>query len=214
ATVCVVATVVTRADDLARDEAVEKAIDSLTADPGTSGLFFDFDGVLSNIQADPASVQPLPEITEILGKLAKQFSTTVVLSSRPASFLWERFGGVEQLGLLGLYGLEAADSTGNISVAIEAQPWLEVMPTIRDAAWAMFGSTGVYVEDKHLSVSLHYRADRGQRAEVERWSGYARETWGVKIQPGRLAVELKPDLQVDKGTSLAEVARSRSPVPF
>ncbi|WP_028934117.1 trehalose-phosphatase [Pseudonocardia spinosispora] len=205
------ATRILQVSDLADDSIARRAIGSVVTNRACAGLFFDFDGVLANIQNDPETVEPLPEIPALLGDLAVGVAVVAVISSRPAEFLWKRLGSVEKLTILGLYGLEQADRGGDVTVVPEAREWLNIVPLIVAAARDEL-SGSVYIEDKKLSVGLHYRADPGKRSEVEDWAVSARSRWGVKVQPGRLAVELKPDLGVDKGTTLEKWSAELSSV--
>jgi trehalose 6-phosphate phosphatase len=197
-----VATKVLRLSELSSDPRLKNALSTIEDSASSSGLFFDFDGVLSNIQADPESVQPLPGIASALASLSKKFKRVTVLSSRPATFLYERFRSIENLRILGLYGIESADQYGNIKVAPRAEPWLDIIPQALDAARSELPKS-VYIEDKRLSIGLHYRADPTVRTGIESWARNASAKWGFKVQDGRMAVELKPDLSIDKGTTLA-----------
>jgi trehalose 6-phosphate phosphatase len=187
------------------DAVVVSSIRKVAEAPESSGLFFDFDGVLADIQDNPDTVHALPGIPDLLGRLAGRLTTVTIISSRPALFLWDRLGGVGRLDILGLYGLEWTDSSGRVSVAPEARRWLDVVPEIVIAAQQELPGS-IYIENKRLSVGLHYRSDPDEKHNVENWSARARERWGVKVQPGRLAVELKPDVGTDKGTVLAQRA--------
>ena len=176
-------------------------------------MFFDFDGVLSPIQDDPRTVQPLPGVLDLLRALVRHISTVAVLSSRPAIFLLERFAAVDGLKIVGLYGLEEVGPTGQVEVAEDAKIWLTKIPAVLEAAKREFQpGRGVFVEDKTLSVGLHYRAAPDLEEKVEKWAESAESKWGVLIQRGRLAVELKPPLSIDKGTALSERANSLSTV--
>lgn len=212
----VMASEVLRSVSIAADPLIVSSIDRLATRASSAGIFFDYDGVLSPIQDNAETVQPLEGISEVLQGLISRVSTVAVLSSRPASFLWERFADVRGLKILGLYGLEEAGPTGNIEIAEGARVWLGKMEDILAAARARFkpSESAVRVEDKKLSVALHYRAAPDLMSEVDRWSELARSTWGVEIQQGRQVIELKPalELPVDKGSTLSRWAESLSTV--
>lgn len=205
------ATEILRSAQLSADESIANSINRLATHARSAGTFFDFDGVLSPIQDDPETAQPLPGVQDLLQSLVRCVSTVAVLSSRPAAFLLERFAAVDGLKIFGLYGLEEIGSTGQVEVVEDAKGWLDKMPAVLEAAKDRFRTaSGIFVEDKVLSVGLHYRAVPHLKAEVEAWAQFARATWDVQIQHGRLAVELKPQLSVDKGSTLAQRATSLS----
>lgn len=194
------------------DPAVLGAREVLQSNPDGSGLFFDFDGVLSRIQSDPETVQPLRGVVEALRHLVPKYRTVAILSSRPASFLHERFGTVDGLSIFGLYGLESIGEDGAVEVAESAKGWQETAAEALKVASESFEETNVWIEDKGLSVGLHYRNDPARQSTVEEWAYDAGKRWGFKVQPGRMAVELKPNLAIDKGTTLADKSSKLSAV--
>ena len=180
-----------------------------SAAAGRCGFFFDFDGVLAPVQIDPESVQPTPGVLDQLAKLQPRLDKIGIISARPVAFLQSRFGDVASVSLFGLYGLESAVD-GAISVDPAAESWMPVIRSVIDDAKRELPA-GVYVEDKRLSVSLHYREHPEHEAQVQRWAEAAARASGLIEQRGRMVNELKPPVSVDKGTVLsAEVADLRA----
>jgi len=64
------------------------------------------------------------------------------------------------------------------------------------------------VEFKRLSVALHYRTAPQLAEQVERWGHEQAERLGLKIQAGRMVVELKPPVDQDKGMVITEGVRN------
>ncbi len=91
----------------------------LRADPGTTGIFSDFDGTLAPIVDDPAAASPLPAAVDALHGLAGRLGRVAVVSGRPAAWLHEAFG--HGIDLSGLYGLEqvAGDGAGEVVDAVQ-----------------------------------------------------------------------------------------------
>ncbi len=175
-----------------------------SAESGNSGFFFDFDGVLAPIELDPDSVAPVPGVIDQLADLAPLVRKIVIISARPVNFLVRHFGGLTAISLYGLYGLESVID-GRTSVNLAAESWVEVVQSVkRDADNEL--PAGVYVEDKRLSVSLHFRQHPEFREQVEHWAAARARRLGLIEQQGRMVVELKPPVSIDKGTVLgAEV---------
>ena len=59
---------------------------------------------------------------------------------------------------------------------------------------------GVYVEPKGLTVTLHFRRAPEHKDWVEAFAERQHATRGLQVHPGRLERELRPALDVDKGT--------------
>jgi len=170
--------------------------------PATSALFLDYDGTLAPIVDDPVAARPLPGVLAVLDRLAARLSMVAVVSGRPVEFLEMVLARPAALHLAGLYGLE--DRPPHASTwrdAPGAGPWRPVVAAL-SAQLAASAPAGIEVEAKGLTVTLHWR---GAPQHVD-WVRAAAEAAvageGLRAQPGRLALELRPPLDVDKGTVL------------
>jgi trehalose 6-phosphate phosphatase len=179
------------------------AVERLNRDGSGSGLLFDFDGVLARIQDDPASVWPSAGAIEALQDLSSRIGTIAIVSSRNADFLYARLNAVKGIRIYGLYGLEQAAADGTVMVEPRARGWLAAARRLWSEATRALPD--VYVEDKRLSVGLHYRRVPQARDAVETWAREAAERTGFRMQPGRMAVELKPPLDIDKGSTVENI---------
>ena len=193
---------------------VRRAFAPLLDDPANSAIVSDFDGTLSPIVTDPAAARALDGAADLLALLARRFGVVAVVSGRPASFLVEQLasadgrpvngdggstGVAHGLRLVGLYGLEWADQDGAITREPEAERWRSTVEgavdRLRSAA-----PPGVVVEGKGLAVTVHWR----QAPEAQEWAAGAvaseSERSGLRAHPGRMSIELRPALAVDKGS--------------
>ena len=59
------------------------------------------------------------------------------------------------------------------------------------------------VEEKGVSLTLHFRETPERADEVESWAADVAAATGLEIRPARKSVELHPPVPVDKGTALA-----------
>jgi trehalose 6-phosphate phosphatase len=66
----------------------------------------------------------------------------------------------------------------------------------------------VLVEYKRLSVALHYRTAPQLADAVERWGHEQAERMGLRVQAGRMVIELKPPVDQDKGMVIGEGVRN------
>jgi trehalose 6-phosphate phosphatase len=175
----------------------------LTADRAADcAFFFDFDGTLAPVEDDPDAVQPVPEVMESLETLAGAVKRVAIVSARPVSFLRERFSDLQHVDLYGLYGLEVLHE-GEVVTVPSALPWVPVMEELADQARAELPA-GTLVEYKRLSVALHYRTNPEHAQTIERWGREQAERRGLKVQGGRMVLELKPPVDQDKGMVIGE----------
>ncbi|MEV6345794.1 trehalose-phosphatase [Actinoplanes sp. NPDC051851] len=180
---------------------------ALTAERASlTTFFFDFDGVLSPVTEDPDASQPVPEIPGVLERLAASVARVVIVSARPVSFLRSRFASLEHVDLYGLYGLEMWHD-GKVVTEPAAEEWVPAMTELAEQARAELPEPA-RVEYKRLSVALHYRTDPSLAPAIERWGHEQAERHGLKIQNGRMVVELKPPVDQDKGMVITEVVRN------
>jgi trehalose 6-phosphate phosphatase len=186
----------------------------LLEDPPSSALVTDFDGTLAPIVADPETARAVPGATEALATLARRYGVVAVISGRPVSFLAQR---LEQAGpsvrLFGVYGMEWVED-GSVHHAPEAAPWREPAATVVDAARTELAGTGVGVEDKGPTVTVHWRGapDAEDRA-LEFSRTWAART-GLVVQPGRRSVEFRPPIDIDKGEVMERLGRGRRAACF
>jgi trehalose 6-phosphate phosphatase len=168
-------------------------------------FFFDFDGVLSPVTDDPDASQPVPSVPGVLEQLAAAVQRVAIVSARPVSFLRSRFASLERVDLYGLYGLEVWHE-GAVVTEPAALPWVPAMADLAERAKAELPPQ-ILVEFKRLSVALHYRTAPQLAQAVERWGHEQAERVGLKIQAGRMVVELKPPVDQDKGMVITESVR-------
>ncbi len=189
----------------------------LLSGPGPAGLFSDFDGTLSPIVPDPAAARPLPGAAEALHRLATRLAEVAVVSGRPAGFLAGHFAPIEgeRLELFGLHGLERW-GPGGVEPVEAARPFVEVVAGVRARALEA-GIPGLVVEDKVLSLTLHWRRARDPEGTGAAASALALELAagaGLEVRPGKASVELVPPLGIDKGTVVRERGRRLAAVVF
>lgn len=180
-------------------DVIEQAVAGTAGRTADYEFFLDFDGTLSAIVPDPQDAVPVPGARDALGRLAAAAARVTVVSGRPVEFLAGRLGGVPGLRLAGLYGLETSQDGGaTVRTLPEAAPYEAVVREVVRSARATFPD--LLIEDKRLSCAVHYRSAPDRAAEVDAWAAQEAQRHGLKRQPGRFVVELKPPLQTDKGT--------------
>lgn len=171
-------------------------------DPARSVVIVDFDGTLAPIVPDPPGAAPLYGADAALARLARHVGTVAIVSGRPVAFLRGALP-VDGLVLYGHYGVERFDGTA-MSTYPEAQAWVDAIRSAGDEAEAALPH--LFVERKGaLSVALHWRRHPDLEAEATDLGHHLAGTWGLRVEPGRQALELRPPLDIDKGTATTEL---------
>ena len=168
------------------------------------GLVLDFDGTLTEIVDDPATSQLSDGVAEVLSVLAHRLDVVAIVSGRPARFLAER-AGIPGVKLLGLYGTEEWRD-GDAAPRPEMLAWQSAVDDASDRfALAIAGHPGVVLEDKGLTVALHWRnaPDRDAAgAFVDQVAADVAAETGLAQEPGKFVAELRPPVQWDKGSAV------------
>ncbi len=179
-------------------------------------FFLDVDGTLIEIAGTPDDVHVDTALLDLIARLHRATGGAVALiSGRALSDLEDRLGTV-RLPVAGQHGLERRDVAGRL--------WMHAAPpaakhTIQEAlAPVMASHPGLLLEDKGLTLALHYRRAPHLAAYARRlMAGLARNAGAdLEVQYGKCVAEIKPS-GVDKGTAVAEYLkespfRNRRPV--
>ena len=167
-----------------------------------SALFFDFDGTLSEIVNDPAAATLVPGADKALQELAALYPVAV-LSGRDLADIRARVG-IPGLWYAGSHGFEMVGPDGTHhqnETAAAAVPLLEAAAA--DLTERLGGIDGVVVEHKRFAVAVHYRnAAPEAAAKVTAAVHEVGGRIGLKVTAGRKVVELRPNLDWDKGKTL------------
>jgi trehalose 6-phosphate phosphatase len=165
-------------------------------------VFFDFDGTLSDIVDDPDSAQLVAGAAEALQKLAGR-CPVAILSGRDLADVTARIGlpGIWYAGSHG-FELTAPDGTHHQNDAAAA-----TIPVLEQAAAQLRERLGpipgVVVEHKRFGVAVHYRnAARDRVGEVAAAVRAAGQCDALRVTTGREVIELRPDVDWDKGRTL------------
>ena len=164
-----------------------------------AGIFLDFDGTLSEIVALPEQARPVPEARALLLRLNATYRVVAVISGRPGQEVRSRLDlpGIE---VFGLYGLESREEEPAVRV---------VRSPVQSAAAAV---PGAWVEDKGVTVAVHFRAapdplaaERELRIRLEPLAA----AHGLRLVPGKMVMELAPLDIPGKGSVVLREARNQ-----
>lgn len=162
-------------------------------------MFLDVDGTLLEFASRPDDVEPMPGLIGILAELGRSAPLALISGRRIADL--DRLFAPLSLPAAGQHGAERRGADGRVHLAPVSKEALEPVCT-RLRAWTQ-DRPGIVLEDKGLSLALHYRGvpDRaGEATEVLEEA--ARESGGAfLVKPGKMVVEFRPR-EADKGRAI------------
>ena len=165
-------------------------------------VFYDFDGTLSDIVDDPDAARPVAGAVQALQKLAAQ-CPVAVLSGRDLADVATRLG-LPGIWYAGSHGFELTAPDGTHHQNEDAAAAVPVLEQAADELRGRLGSIpGIMVEHKRFGVAVHYRnAARDRVGEVAAAVRAAGRRDGLRVTTGREVIELRPDMDWDKGKTL------------
>lgn len=168
-------------------------------------LAFDFDGTLAPIVSDPSAARLADSTSALLAELAQR-RCCIVVSGRSRKDVKQRLGGIPLAEVVGNHGSE---------------PWLssevyakEVSARLAPLRGALAACSGVVIEDKGMSISVHYRHAIDRRGIIQATYSAARSLGFEHIVAGKYVLNLIPKGGMTKGSGLmramCELQRTRA----
>ncbi|HKP43997.1 trehalose-phosphatase [Mycobacterium sp.] len=162
----------------------------------------DFDGTLSEIVSDPDAATLVDGAAKALEHLAAQ-CPVAILSGRDLADIRDRVG-LPGIWYAGSHGFELIGPDGSHhhnDAASAAVPVLERVAT--ELRKELGEIPGARVEHKRYAVAVHYRnAPPASVGEIIAATHRHGQRHGLRVTGGRKVVELRPDIDWDKGTAL------------
>ena len=171
------------------------------------GVFSDFDGTLTPIFDDPRDTMLESNIRDLLAVLSEKLDLVAVVSGRGVEFL-RGVVGLNGVTYVGNHGLEVWGA-GRLESEVNAKVDRGLLGEVQRGVEGL-GIRGLYVEDKGMSVAVHYRnaPDPAEaRGAVLKMMRSFVETRGLAIKEGKMVVEAGPKAEVNKGTAVGRLAR-------
>jgi trehalose 6-phosphate phosphatase len=180
----------------------------LREDPDSSAIFCDIDGTVAPI-VERATDAAVPEdARELLRSLAGVYAHVGCISGRRANEARELVG-LDELVYIGNHGFERLlPDVGKVQLdpavaghADDAAAFVERLDPNE------LVSLGLRVEDKGPICALHWRGAADEAAAEAGAREIATDAIGRNLLPhwGRKVLEIRPAVQLDKGTALAEL---------
>ncbi len=173
-------------------------------------LLLDIDGTLSPIAPRP-DVAIVPAATQrVLGDLARLPHVHIAVISGRSVHDARRLVGVPELWTIGNHGFEVAPPGRPPAVREDVGRFADVVRAAGTRAFELGERVpGVVVEDKRWTLSVHYRLaspDAVPRLADDIHS-IARD-FGLIVTHGKKILELRPPVNIDKGSAAVELATS------
>ena len=169
--------------------------------PERCALFLDYDGTLVGLAPTPAEAVADAGLRGLLGSLQERLGGALaIVTGRPVADI-DHFLAPLRLTVAGLHGLVRRRQDGTVTEAELPSGLLEPVRTGLQAFAARH--PGTLVEDKRLSLALHYRqAPQAEPAAIALAEDLARAGDGrLRLQRGKMVIELLPKGS-DKGDAI------------
>ncbi len=178
-------------------------------------LLCDYDGTLAPITLSPQDAVLSPKMKQVLSELARSPKLTLgILSGRPLAQI-KRLVGLKKIIYAGNHGLEIACAGAHFihPKAARSRPLLtQLSQQLKERLEA---TPGAIVEDKGLTLSVHYRRVMGHKlpqlkklfAEVIEPLKAGQK---VKLTAGKKVWEVRPPVAWDKGQAVLWIIKKCS----
>ncbi len=175
---------------------------------GNVFVFLDYDGTLSPIVQTPGEARLPGKTRKLLADLSGTRGCRVaVVSGRALDDLKKKVGLVEGIIYVGNHGLELEGPKIKFREFLSKQ-YKQVLREIRGALErGLSAFKGVFIEDKGLSLSVHYR--RSDKDLIPRVKTVFHETVisyliadKIRIKQGKMVLEVRPPVEWDKGKAV------------
>ncbi len=170
--------------------------------------FFDIDGTLADVAPTPSEVRLEHDLHQLIRRLHEATGGALALISGRSIDDVDTIFGAPHLPAAGQHGLERRNSKGKISHHDATSEKLEHARSILREAVLRYD--GLVLEDKGMSLALHYRAVPALASFAHRMMRGVHATMGAEytILTGKRIIEIKPSGK-DKGEAVREFMEER-----
>jgi len=164
--------------------------------------FLDFDGTLVELAASPDAIEVPQSLVDLLSRLSRRTAGALALVSGRAINALDLHLATLNLPAAGQHGLEyRLDSTKIQQVAVDQAAFAGVRQAFGTLA---DGDPRLLLEDKGMSVGLHYRHAPEREAEILALARQLEQAADSKLTllAGKALAEFRP-VGTDKGTAIA-----------
>lgn len=177
-------------------------------------LFLDYDGTLTPIAQSPSQAVLSLENKNLLERLVKIPRYQVVIISGRALMDVKQKVGINGIFYIGNHGWEIDGSSMHFESLIPVDVSSRMQRIKYELIAQLSGIQGAFVEDKGVTLSVHYRmVERDKELLVRRIFDHVcmpyRSQNMVKIHTGKKVLELRPPVEWDKGKAALWILRKQ-----
>jgi len=172
-------------------------------------LLLDVDGTLAPIAERPEyAAMPLATRRVVEELTREPFTHVAIISGRSARDA-RRLVGIRDVWVIGNHGMEVARPNSEPLVRADVARFEKQIAEAIDRCNAIADSApGVIVEDKRWTLSVHYRlANPSIVPAISSHVASVARGLGLSVTVGKEVLEVRPPVDVNKGTASVELAR-------
>ena len=171
-------------------------------------IMLDVDGTLAPIAPRPEEARVPEETRRVLASLAGLPGVHLALVSGRAAADAARMVGLDGAWVLGNHGMEITSPDGQTSADPAAARYESAIASVAaevDRVAARF--PGAFVENKRWTLSVHYRlVGESSIAALVADAGAVARAAGLRTSEGKMVLEIRPPVDVNKGTAAVALA--------
>lgn len=174
------------------------------------GLVVDMDGTISHITETPEAAIVTPRNRELLSVLVLTLPLVAAISGRAVRDLQQRIA-ISGVVCIGNHGLEQwVDGKRVVDDSVRSYR-RSIAAALDELRTKM--TVGMWIEDKYATASIHYRMtpnpDKAKQELAPIMDDIA-ATYGLVTHAGHRLFELRPPIQINKGTALRKLVRQHN----
>jgi trehalose 6-phosphate phosphatase len=200
---------------LPRSTDVDAAISKIGTRLDTSplALLLDIDGTLAPIAPTPSLAQVPAATRKTIERLAALPGVIVAAVSGRSASDAQRLLGVPGAWVIGNHGYEVMQPGDAIIIRPDAAQYEAAMADAAKQLASVEMIEGALLEHKRWTLSVHYRnVAQGATQLQDRVRRVATEL-GLRVTEGKKVIELRPPIEVDKGSAALEFALRHRALP-
>lgn len=172
-------------------------------EPEMSAVLVDFDGTIAPIVASPEDALPIESAVTAIRQLSRVLRRVAIVSARPVHFISRHFEDDEHIVFSGHYGLETM-THGRIHVDARVEEYRSAVELAAKHAEELL--PGLLIERKTgVSLGIHWRKHPDMAEAAVRIGRELGERHGLVPHLGRMVIELRPPIPLDKGTAVRQL---------
>jgi trehalose 6-phosphate phosphatase len=169
------------------------------------GIITDMDGTISPIVPIPEQAQPTPRNRELLAALRDCLTLVAVVSGRGAADVRKRvdLAGLVYIGNHGMDRWTGMSAQRHPDIVL----WRVALEKAINALQPHLVS-GMVIEDKGATLTIHYRRTEFPESAAQQFAPRVQDIatlYGLRLTQGRMVFELRPPLEVHKGTAFRQL---------